>query len=90
MNDTILYSLSNKVHFLHQDAIREYSGTVITVSHDRYFIKQIVNRVIEVKDCNLQDYAGDYSVSSNVWISIHMFFKQKKNILLLWFIYINL
>ncbi|KAE7998193.1 hypothetical protein FH972_002759 [Carpinus fangiana] len=44
-----------------EEAITEYKGTVITVSHDRYFIKQIVNRVVEVKDCNLQDYAGDYN-----------------------------
>uniref|UniRef100_A0A2P2K7I6 Uncharacterized protein MANES_12G143100 n=1 Tax=Rhizophora mucronata TaxID=61149 RepID=A0A2P2K7I6_RHIMU len=44
-----------------EEAITEYSGTVITVSHDRYFIKQIVNRVVEVKDCKLQDYAGDYN-----------------------------
>ncbi|KAJ6792941.1 ABC transporter F family member 5-like [Iris pallida] len=43
-----------------EEAIAEYKGTVITVSHDRYFIKQIVNRVVEVKDRNLQDYAGDY------------------------------
>ncbi|KAI3978445.1 hypothetical protein MKX01_015620 [Papaver californicum] len=44
-----------------EEAISEYKGTVITVSHDRYFIKQIVNRVVEVKDRNLQDYAGDYN-----------------------------
>lgn len=54
-------------HFNHlmiyQEAINEYKGTVITVSHDRYFIKQIVNRVVEVKGSNLQDYAGDYNVS---------------------------
>lgn len=44
-----------------EEAISEYEGTVITVSHDRYFIKQIVNRVVEVKGNSLQDYAGDYN-----------------------------
>ncbi|KAK1267532.1 ABC transporter F family member 5 [Acorus gramineus] len=44
-----------------EEAISEYQGTVITVSHDHYFIKQIDNRVVEVKDRSLQDYAGDYN-----------------------------
>ncbi|KAF8377225.1 hypothetical protein HHK36_030599 [Tetracentron sinense] len=44
-----------------EEAIRKYNGTVITVSHDRYFIKQIVNRVVEIKDNNLEDYVGDYN-----------------------------
>ncbi|KAK7350846.1 hypothetical protein VNO77_09842 [Canavalia gladiata] len=44
-----------------EEAINEYQGTVITVSHDRYFIKQIVNRVIEIKDGTLQDFAGGYN-----------------------------
>ncbi|URE42860.1 ABC transporter F family member, partial [Musa troglodytarum] len=44
-----------------EEAISEYQGTVITISHDRYFIRQIINRVVEVKDETLQDYAGDYN-----------------------------
>ncbi|KAJ1412888.1 P-loop containing nucleoside triphosphate hydrolase [Sesbania bispinosa] len=44
-----------------EEAITEYQGTVITVSHDRYFIRQIVNRVIEIKDGTIQNYAGDYN-----------------------------
>jgi len=42
--------------------LREYSGTVIAVSHDRYFLRQIVNRVVEVKNEKLIDYVGDYNV----------------------------
>ncbi|CAH8281671.1 unnamed protein product [Eruca vesicaria subsp. sativa] len=44
-----------------EEAINEYKGTVIAVSHDRYFIRQIVNRVVEVRDGGLKDYAGDYN-----------------------------
>lgn len=44
-----------------EEAIREYKGTVVAVSHDRYFLRQIVNRVVEVKDGKLQNYAGDYN-----------------------------
>lgn len=44
-----------------EEAIREYRGTVIAVSHDRYFLRQIVNRVVEVKDGMLWDYVGDYN-----------------------------
>ncbi|KAL2610778.1 hypothetical protein R1flu_022470 [Riccia fluitans] len=44
-----------------EEALREYEGTVLAVSHDRYFLRQIVNRVVEVKDRKLEDYVGDYN-----------------------------
>ncbi|XP_002963504.2 ABC transporter F family member 5 [Selaginella moellendorffii] len=44
-----------------EEALREYHGTVLVVSHDRYFVRQIVNRVVEVKNGRLEDYNGDYN-----------------------------
>lgn len=32
-----------------EEAIKEFEGSVIAVSHDRYFLKQITTRVIQVK-----------------------------------------
>lgn len=43
------------------DYIRNYKGAVIVVSHDRYFIDQIVTRVIEIEDGSSSLYEGNYS-----------------------------
>lgn len=43
-----------------EEAVGSFEGSVVVVSHDRYFLKQIANRVIEVSDRQLQDYEGDY------------------------------
>lgn len=42
-----------------QEALREYKGTVIIASHDLYFLRQIMNRVVEAADYRLRDYSGD-------------------------------
>lgn len=39
----------------------DFSGGVILVSHDRHFIDQVVNRVVEVENYHLQEYKGNYS-----------------------------
>ncbi len=44
-----------------EKALRAYEGTVILVSHDRYFLDGIVNRVVEIRDGMLMDYPGNYS-----------------------------
>ena len=41
-------------------AIKNYKGTVFIISHDRYFISQVANRIIEIKDSKLFSYNGDY------------------------------
>ncbi|HWT67090.1 MAG TPA: ABC-F family ATP-binding cassette domain-containing protein, partial [Terracidiphilus sp.] len=42
------------------DAIDAFSGTVVFVSHDRYFIDRLATRVIEVENCAITSYEGNY------------------------------
>jgi ATP-binding cassette subfamily F protein 3 len=42
------------------DAVRNFSGTVLFVSHDRYFIDGLATRVFEVEDKRLHIYPGNY------------------------------
>jgi ATP-binding cassette subfamily F protein 3 len=44
-----------------EDALSGYNGTLLLISHDRYFLDKIVGRVIELKDNSLTDYYGNYS-----------------------------
>jgi ATP-binding cassette subfamily F protein 3 len=46
---------------LFQRALMEYSGTVLIVSHDRYFLDNLVERVIEIQDGKIYEYPGNYS-----------------------------
>ena len=41
-------------------ALRQYEGTVLLVSHDRYFISQVANKIVEVRDGEMRVYAGGY------------------------------
>jgi ATP-binding cassette subfamily F protein 3 len=42
------------------NAIKNFDGTVIVVSHDRYFLRQIANRVFELDHGELRVFEGDY------------------------------
>jgi len=46
---------------LFQQALREYAGTVILVSHDRYFLDTIADHVVEIRDGGLIEYPGNYT-----------------------------
>ena len=41
-------------------AIRNYKGSLVVVSHDRYFISKIANKILEIKDGQLFLYRGNY------------------------------
>ncbi len=41
--------------------INSFKGTVLTISHDRYFIDRIAHRVIEIVDGHTEFYSGNYS-----------------------------
>lgn len=43
-----------------EEAIRNYEGTVLFVSHDRYFINKVSTRIIELKDKKLYNFIGNY------------------------------
>ncbi len=44
-----------------EDALREYEGAALLVSHDRYFISRVANRIVELRDGQLVLYRGDYA-----------------------------
>ena len=43
-----------------EEALQNYDGSVIIVSHDRYFISQVANKIVEIKEGELNAYQGDY------------------------------
>ena len=43
-----------------EEALDQFDGTMLFISHDRYFINRIATKVVEVRDGRLFDYAGDY------------------------------
>lgn len=43
------------------EALRDYEGTVILVSHDRSFIDQVAGRIVEVTTGGITDFLGNYS-----------------------------
>ena len=60
--------LDEPTNHLDLDALRwletylaSYRGTVLIISHDRYFLDKAVNRVIEIENCRALSFSGNYS-----------------------------
>ena len=44
-----------------EDALADYEGSILVVSHDRYFLDKVVDRVIELEDRDLVSFEGNFS-----------------------------
>lgn len=44
-----------------EDALESFDGTLVVISHDRYFLDKIAERVIEVRDLTLFSHVGNFS-----------------------------
>ena len=68
LEDTDILLLDEPTNHLDMDAVdwlgnylENYRGTVLIISHDRWFIDQCCDRVIEIHDCTCDFYNGNYS-----------------------------
>ncbi len=54
-----------------EEALRDYTGTVFYVSHDRFFVNRTATRILDLENGNIKDYPGNYD-----------YFLEKKNSIL--------
>lgn len=41
--------------------LKDYSGTVLAISHDRYFLEEVVNKILDLEDGELECYHANFS-----------------------------
>ncbi|MDA8228337.1 MAG: ABC-F family ATP-binding cassette domain-containing protein [Desulfitobacterium hafniense] len=44
-----------------EEALQDFDGTILVISHDRYFLDKVVNRICELEKTGLVTFEGDYS-----------------------------
>jgi ATP-binding cassette subfamily F protein 3 len=44
-----------------EESLEEFEGTVLVISHDRYFLDQVVDRILVLEDGNLLEFPGNYT-----------------------------
>jgi ATP-binding cassette subfamily F protein 3 len=44
-----------------EEALLDFEGTVLAISHDRYFLDRVAERVVEVRDGSLRSFEGPYA-----------------------------
>ena len=49
----------DSLNFL-EELIKKYNGTVLVVSHDRFFINKLATRILNIEDYKIKSYIGNY------------------------------
>lgn len=44
-----------------EDALVSYDGTVLVISHDRYFLNKVIEKIYELKETSISEYLGNYT-----------------------------
>lgn len=44
-----------------EDALIDYKGTILVISHDRYFLNKVIDKIWELNEYDLKEYLGNYS-----------------------------
>lgn len=62
-----------------EEALSEYAGTLLFISHDRYFINQLAERIENIEDCQFVNYLGNYDYYKEQKVKKHTFPSQTNN-----------
>lgn len=49
-----------------EEALKEYKGTILFISHDRYFINKIANKILYIENRGIKEYVGNYDYYQEV------------------------
>ncbi|WP_097027029.1 ribosomal protection-like ABC-F family protein [Clostridium peptidivorans] len=65
--------------------LKEYKGTVLIVSHDRYFLDSVVSKIVEIEDLESKTYMGNYSdflrqKEENIKLELEAYKEQQKKV----------
>lgn len=44
-----------------EDALQNYDGTLLVISHDRYFLNKVVDKILELSEDGIMEYLGNYN-----------------------------
>ncbi|MDZ7543418.1 ATP-binding cassette domain-containing protein, partial [Clostridium perfringens] len=44
-----------------EDALLSYDGTLMVISHDRYFLNKVISRILELNEDGIKEFLGNYS-----------------------------